>query len=46
MKVSSVSSILRRMLQVLHLDISKVDWVLHMLQRDSSVADAGGGAKG
>jgi hypothetical protein len=30
MHVSSVSSAFRRMLQVLHLNISKVDWVLHL----------------
>jgi hypothetical protein len=32
--VSSVPSVFRHMLQVLHLDISKVNWVLHMLQCD------------
>ena len=30
--VSSVSFVFRRMLQVLYLDVSKVDRVLHMLQ--------------
>jgi hypothetical protein len=34
MHVLSVSSVFRRMLQVLHLDVSKVDWVLNMLQCD------------
>jgi hypothetical protein len=30
--VLSVSSVFRRILQVLHLDVSKVDRILHMLQ--------------
>lgn len=30
--ISSVSSIFRRMLQIFHLDVSKVDLVEHMLQ--------------
>jgi hypothetical protein len=34
MHVSSVSSVFRRMLQLLHPDISKVDSALHMLQCD------------
>jgi hypothetical protein len=34
MHISIVSSIFRCMLQVLHLDILKVDWVLHILQYD------------
>jgi hypothetical protein len=33
MHVSSVSSVFRRMLQVLHLDVSKVDYVLHLPPR-------------
>jgi hypothetical protein len=44
--VSSVSSVFRYMLQVLHLDVSKVDQVLHMLQRDPTAAATGGGARG
>jgi len=41
--VSSVSSVFRRML---HLDVLKVDWVLHMLQCDLPATAAGGGARG
>ena len=44
--VSSVSSAFRRMLQVLHLDVSKVNRVLHILQCDLLVVVAGGGARG
>jgi hypothetical protein len=44
--ISSVSSFFRRMLQVLHLDVSKVDRVLHILQRDPTATAAGGGARG
>ena len=44
--VLSVSSIFRRMLQVLYLDVSKVDRVLHMLQCDPPAAGAGGGSTG
>jgi hypothetical protein len=36
--VSSVSSAYRSMFQMLHLDVLKVDRVLHMLQRDSPTA--------
>jgi hypothetical protein len=38
MHVSSVSSVFRRILQVLHLNASKVDRVLHMLQCDPPAA--------
>jgi hypothetical protein len=40
--VLSVSSVFRRMLQVLHLDVSKVDQMFHILQCDPPVAAAGG----
>ena len=33
MHVSSILFAFRRMLQVLHLDVSKVDWVLHLPRR-------------
>jgi hypothetical protein len=36
--VSSVSSVFRRMLQVLHLDVSKIDRVLHLAPSSSSAA--------
>jgi hypothetical protein len=36
--VASISVVFRRMLQVFHLDIAKVDLVLHMLQRDPHAA--------
>jgi hypothetical protein len=36
--VSSVSSVFRRTFQMLHLDVSKVDRVLHMLQWDPPTA--------
>jgi hypothetical protein len=39
--VSSVSSVVRSMLQIFHLDISKVDGVLHMLQWRRWLADSG-----
>ena len=35
---ASVSSAFRRMFEPLHLDVSKVDQLLHMLQRDPSSA--------
>ena len=38
MHVSSISSVLRRMLQVLHLDVSKVNWVLHLTPSSPSAA--------
>jgi hypothetical protein len=39
--VSSVSSVYRRMLQMFHLDVSKVDRVLHMLQCRWWLSDSG-----
>jgi hypothetical protein len=36
--ILSVSFIFKRMFQMLHLDVSKVDRVLHMLQWDPHVA--------
>jgi hypothetical protein len=42
----SVSYDFRCMLQVLHLDISKVVRVLHMLQCDPPTVAVGGGARG
>jgi hypothetical protein len=44
--VSSVLSVFTRMLHVLHLDILKVDRLLHMLQCDLPVAAAGVGTRG
>jgi hypothetical protein len=44
--VSSVSSVNRYMLQVLYLDVSKVDRVLHTLQCDPTTAAAGKDARG
>ena len=44
--ISSVSLVFRHILQVLHLDVSKVDRVLHMLQCDPPAVAAGGGARG
>ena len=41
-----VLHLFRRMLQVLHLNVSKVDQVLHMLQCDLHVVAAGGGVRG
>ena len=38
MHVSCVSSVLRRMLQVLHLDVSKVNRVLHLTPSSPSAA--------
>ena len=35
--VSSISSVFRHMLQMFHLNVSKVNWVLYMLQCDSPV---------
>jgi hypothetical protein len=40
----SVSFVFRSMLQVLYPDVTKVDWVLHMLQCDPPAAAAGRGA--
>jgi hypothetical protein len=44
--ISSVSSVFRRMLQVLHLDVSKVDQVLHVLQCNPPAVAVGGVARG
>jgi hypothetical protein len=38
MHVLNVSSVFVCMLQVLHMDVSKVDWVLHMMQCDTLAA--------
>jgi hypothetical protein len=43
--ILSVSSVFKHMLQVLHLEVLKIDQVLHMLQCDSPAA-ATGGARG
>jgi hypothetical protein len=44
--VLSILSVFKCMLQVLRLDVSKVDRLLHMLQCDLSVAAAGWGTRG
>jgi hypothetical protein len=43
--VSNVSFVFRRILQVLHLDVLKVDWVLHILHWDPTAAATGGGMR-